>query len=584
MEISSDWIWEVDKDWNFTYLSSRIENVLGYSPQELVGRRVKDIMYRQPTNKTPGFQESIAIHKDGHPVYLESRGFRVYNDDHSLKGFSGVGRDITERKQFEEVLKLNEVRTQALLDITRMSHLPVSDIAAFAVEKSIELTRNKLGFIGMCNENESLLNILAWNKESLQHCKKTAKTPVFKINDGGLWAEPIRQHRSVVYNNMQEDSIPPSKGLPEDHVEIKRFLGVPVFDGERVVLVVAVANKEMDYNDSDLRQLSLFGDGAWKTLRHRRDQQALAADQKLLSVTLQSIADGVVTTDLEGKVLLLNPVAQAITGWKQEEAGGMSICELLPDFERKVENAERDDRGSGQDPAREYQITFTTRDGTRKLLSISRAAMYDDDGNSMGSVFVLREITERNKTEARLMLSQKMESIGQLAAGIAHEINTPMQYIGDNMNFLKEGLDGWMQYLKAVDDLLQQINDTDEYSGALEQMKQKAEEIDLDYLRQEIPLAISQSIEGIQHVNRLVSAMKKFSHPGDKEKNLNNLNQAIEGTVVISRNEWKYAAELHTDLDPNLPPVYCLIDEINQVPCPYERFVEALGAANDQYW
>lgn len=182
------------------------------------------------------------------------------------------------------------------------------------------------------------------------------------------------------------------------------------------------------------------------------------------------------------------------------------------------------------------------------------------------------------------MLSQKMESIGQLAAGIAHEINTPMQYIGDNMNFLKEGLDGWMQYLKAVDDLLQQINDTDEYSGALEQMKQKAEEIDLDYLRQEIPLAISQSIEGIQHVNRLVSAMKKFSHPGDKEKNLNNLNQAIEGTVVISRNEWKYAAELHTDLDPNLPPVYCLIDEINQVPCPYERFVEALGAANDQYW
>jgi signal transduction histidine kinase len=157
-----------------------------------------------------------------------------------------------------------------------------------------------------------------------------------------------------------------------------------------------------------------------------------------------------------------------------------------------------------------------------------------------------------------------MEAIGALAAGIAHEINTPMQFISDNTNFIKESFESFSEYLMELNlKLLEDENITIE--ELQEFNKQKEEELDLNFLMEEIPEAIGQTIEGIERVTKIIKSMKEFSHPSSKDKVLTDLNKNIENTVTITKNEWKYAAEVEMNLSSELPLVKCLPDEINQV-------------------
>jgi len=166
--------------------------------------------------------------------------------------------------------------------------------------------------------------------------------------------------------------------------------------------------------------------------------------------------------------------------------------------------------------------------------------------------------------EEQAALSQKMESIGQLAAGIAHEINTPMQYIGDNTKFMEDSFKSMLDYVESFKKSVKAM-EKERTFAAMDRLKDLEDEYDVDYLIEEVPKAIEQTLEGIERVSKLVLAMKEFSHPGKKEKALADINKAIDNTVIISKNEWKYVADLKTDLDQRLPLIYCDIDQINQV-------------------
>lgn len=164
------------------------------------------------------------------------------------------------------------------------------------------------------------------------------------------------------------------------------------------------------------------------------------------------------------------------------------------------------------------------------------------------------------KKQSMLVHAQKLESIGHLAAGIAHGINTPAQYIGDNTRLLKDAY-GDLGSLKSKSKALTaSCNDT----VAAESIRQAMKEADTDYLQTEIPRAIEQSLEGVERVSRIIRAMKKFSHPS-RVMEFIDLNDAIKSTIIIASNEWKYVAEMKTDLDQELPSVSCLPGEINQV-------------------
>ena len=174
-------------------------------------------------------------------------------------------------------------------------------------------------------------------------------------------------------------------------------------------------------------------------------------------------------------------------------------------------------------------------------------------------------LAELRSTQARLLQSQKMEAIGQLAAGVAHEINTPVQYVSDNVSFLRAGFE---TLLAVVDQYLALLAEA--RAGALPPERLDAAEAALkaarlDYLRRNVPDAFDESQEGLHRVSHIVMAMKRFSHPSGEDMEPVDLAELIDTTVMVARNEWKYVAELETRFDPALPSVPCFRDQISQV-------------------
>jgi signal transduction histidine kinase len=169
------------------------------------------------------------------------------------------------------------------------------------------------------------------------------------------------------------------------------------------------------------------------------------------------------------------------------------------------------------------------------------------------------------KLEHRLAQAQKLESIGELAAGIAHEINTPIQYVGDNTRFFQTACDDITEVLGLCQALVQNDVSDQQLRQAATELRQSMLAADIGYLLLEIPSAIRQTLEGVDRVANIVRAMKEFAHPGGTEMTLTDLANCISNTIMVARNEWKYVAEVTTEFDPLLPSVPCLPGEINQV-------------------
>ncbi len=168
--------------------------------------------------------------------------------------------------------------------------------------------------------------------------------------------------------------------------------------------------------------------------------------------------------------------------------------------------------------------------------------------------------------ESQLVHAQKLEAIGELAAGIAHEINTPVQYVYGNLSYIKDTFLNLLELIGLYRNVLESLDREEiEVNELLDSVRRKEEEMDVDFLKEDLPNALDESIQGLERVIEIVRSMRDFAHSGSQEKKLFDVNKAIKDTINISRNVWKYHSEIKLELDENLPPVIGYGDEINQV-------------------
>ena len=291
---------------------------------------------------------------------------------------------------------------------------------------------------------------------------------------------------------------------------------------------------------------------------------------------LNSAGEGIMGVDRQGTMIFVNPAAARMLGWDVAALVGRSMHETVhqtlcdgsasPPGECPVcRTLEGDGRSTSGDEV------FWRQDGTSFPVEYTGKPIHEG-GQLVGAVITFRDITEKRTLETQLRQAQKLESIGQLAAGIAHEINTPTQYIGDNVRFLDDAFRDLIHVLSACRALREGEARGPEGPApacrspeGLARVFAAMDEADLEYLVEEIPAAIAQSLDGVRRVSKIVLSMKEFSHPGGHEMQAVDLNKALESTLTVSRNEWKYVAEVATDLAPDLPLVTCIPGDCNQV-------------------
>lgn len=219
------------------------------------------------------------------------------------------------------------------------------------------------------------------------------------------------------------------------------------------------------------------------------------------------------------------------------------------------------------DKSRSYIVEKQMRTvvGDRHMQPLFLPVESGDSKLKRGAIVMIEDMTQQLVEKKERDKSQKLEAIGQLAAGIAHEINSPVQFIGDNINFVSDGLETLFESFSQIEKMILEVEDKAVRTALQEQLKSLFENNDIEYFKEELPEAMLQSSDGVNRIAKIVKAMRQLSHPGSEDKVLTDINSGLESTITVSRNEWKYDSDLVTDFDSNLPAISCYPDDLNQV-------------------
>jgi len=343
--------------------------------------------------------------------------------------------------------------------------------------------------------------------------------------------------------------------MPDDEISIqaiKRVAEDYLVKGEllRDVLVRVI------HHAIELKAMKTSLDAMGEKLRetHRENEGLLKAITSIL-----------ISIDENNRIVQWNATAEKIFGIDKSEACGQTLqqCDIKWEWDR-IDKAIDLCRTHGE-PIPVDDLQVTRADGTEGFLGLTINPITKDNEKQSDILLFGADVTKRKILESQLTEARKLESIGQLASGIAHEINTPTQYVGDNTQFLKESFEDIMTLLEQYGQLVSAVENGNAGSEMLSEMAKAFEEADVGYLAKEIPHAIQQSLDGIGRITGIVQSMKKFAHPDSESKTIIDINEAIESTLIVTRNEWKYVADMKTDFASDLPKVPCFPGEFNQV-------------------
>lgn len=376
--------------------------------------------------------------------------------------------------------------------------------------------------------------------------------------------------------------------------DFKSWVALPFLLQKRRMgaIIVFRDSTRLPFNVAEVRRAEMFAQQALMALENHRLYGALSGKVTELSVAhgeamasnarlravLDSAKDGILCMDERGIVLEANASATRMLGADFGCGAALSALLANPQDRRTVRRAldEYIARGTAPLDGRLLETQVRRADGQSFSAEIW-IGVAENAGKRTLTAF-LRDITDRKKLQMELAHAQKLESVGSLAAGIAHEINTPIQFVGDNTQFLKETFEELSGLLRTYERICKVAHDGPIPPELLAEAREAADQVQLSYLLEEVPKAIGQTLDGVSRVAHIVKAMKNFAHPDGVDKTLTDINKAIESTLTVARNELKYVADVVTHFG-DVPLVLCYPGDLNQVLL--NLFVNAAHAIQD---
>lgn len=448
------------------YVNPKFSKLTGYLSEEVIGqnphilnsgltpKEVYTDLWKTISNGEDWQGEFCNIKKNGEHYWESASISPITSKDRGITHYVAVKEDITEKKKIVEELRLDAVRFQALYELSLMGEESEKRLLDFTLEASLRITGSSIGNIFFLNDDETIRTLHALSNGVEETCAIPDKPKSNKVGVAGLVYECIRRRAPVIINDYQMSN-PLKIGYPDGHIPITRYMNFPLIDNGRIALLISIANKETDYHDNDVKQLTLLLSAMWRIIQKRKAENLLKESENSFQQVFEQSIDAIILVRLKRlKILDANPAALSLFGLNNLSFSKVNISKLFDREDlRRLVIALSDNNHSDS-----YLLSKTTgfkTDGEKIVISMKgKLITLQDEPVILCSIRDIRaqmQLEEEIKaTQAKMIQTNKMTSIGLLVSGVGHEINNPNQCISTNASVLHSIWKDTVLHIQAI--------------------------------------------------------------------------------------------------------------------------------------
>jgi PAS domain S-box-containing protein len=537
-----------DRDGHYLRVSHACAALLGLRrPQDAVGHTAADFLSVDGARATQVDEQ--AVMRTGRPIVdverreVDAQGRVAWwlisrqplrDGGGEIVGTVGITRDITQRKLTDDALLSSNERLKRVIATQRelaASALDLHAVTQVVAERARELTGADGATVCLVDGDDLLARASSGAAIGL-----AARRPI----EGGVEMHALRNGRPLLLREVAKDPRVPGGA----HGVARSLVCAPFFHGGvgAGTVEVFVTGSDHALDEHDRNTVALLAQMLSTALSQAAEFTAKRMQVETLArfeATFQGAPIGIVMVTADRAIVACNPAFNALVSYTGDELASLTLDDLIED-----PDAERFEAlmAGALDHFR-VERRFRRRAGEPVWGDASFALVRDAAGDPSFAVAMVQDVSarkraeaERDRMETELRLAQKLESIGQLAAGIAHEINTPIQFVGDTLHFLGDAFADLMT-VEEIQRRLRAAADGLVDPALLTELDEATEHADVEYLRERVPVALERGRDGIDRVASIVSAMRAFAHPSGAGFTPADLNEAVRNTLVVARGE-----------------------------------------------